>query len=122
MALSMGDHYFQIRHEKRIRTICCNVGFVNALLYLGQENKIRSSGRNLYHSYLSGAEKKLPPSGIFAQLNFFNTCAAPASYRVNRFGRGFFLWLNFFTEQITICVDIVWAATAEPLFNNKVGK
>ena len=37
----------------------------------------------------------------FAWINFFNTCAALASYRVNRFGCGFFLWFTFFTEHIS---------------------
>ena len=122
MALSMGNHYFHILLEKRIRTIYCNVGFVNGLLYLQQENNIRSSRQTAYRSYLSGAEKKPPPRGIYVRLNFFNTCAALASLSVNRFRCGFFLWLNFFTEQIIICADIVKAATAEPLLNEKVGK
>ena len=36
----------------------------------------------------------------FCWLKFFNTCAAPASVRVHRFGCGFLLWLTFFTEQV----------------------
>ena len=60
MALCMGNHYFHILHEKRIRKIYCNVGFVNGLLYLRQENNIRSSRQTAYRSYSSGAEKKPP--------------------------------------------------------------
>ena len=74
-------------------------------------------------SFISKRRRKKPSlKEIFAWLNFFDTCAAPASYCVNRFGCGNFLWLNLFTEQITICADIVKAATAEPLFNTQVGK
>ena len=41
----------------------------------------------------------------FCRINFFNTCAAPASYRVNRFGCGFLLQSLFFTEHIPIDAD-----------------
>ena len=51
----------------------------------------------------------------FSMNKFFNICEALALLSVNQFGCGFILWLNFFTEQIIMCVDIVKAATAEPL-------
>ena len=45
--------------------------------------------------------KKAPHRGIFARLNFFSTCAAPAQICVNRFGCGFFLGFTFFTEYFS---------------------
>ena len=42
---------------------------------------------------------------IFFRINFFNTCAATASYRVIRFGCGFLLQLRFFKEHIPMDAD-----------------
>ena len=42
---------------------------------------------------------------IFFRINFFNTCGATASYRVNRFGCGFLLQLRFFKEHNPIDAD-----------------
>ena len=50
---------------------------------------------------ISRRQKKLPPLGIFARFNFFNTCEALALLSVNRFGCGFFLGFTFFTEYFS---------------------